>query len=77
MKPSAYKHIAAWCKHYDHPPQVRRNRQRKAALDSAPVDAVYHLQDASGGHWVTYAECGVQTRMTLDRMLNKGVTSHD
>lgn len=71
MKPSAYKHIAAWCRLVDQPSR-RPFIQNAAAKTNAPIDAVYY--DGTLGRWATITDCGVQTRMSIERILNHGVS---
>jgi hypothetical protein len=68
MKPSDYKHIAAWCRVNGIEPGVRRKILKIAIEDSAPIDAVYRT--AAG--WVTIANVGVRTRMAVEVELNRG-----
>lgn len=76
MRPSAYKHIAAFGILIGHTKAVIRRKQRRAAETNAPVDAVYDsLIFATGERrWFTIAEVGVQTRMSIERILNHGVS---
>jgi hypothetical protein len=71
MRPSAYKHIAAFGRISGYDQATRRRIQSRAARDHAPIDAVYLDWPDK---WVTIADVGVQTRMSIERMLNKGAS---
>lgn len=73
MKPSAYKHIAAWCRLNGISDKSRRYMQRLAAKEGAEVDACYRVSyNGQPAHWIGIQQCGVQTRMSIERQLNHG-----
>ena len=67
-KPSAYKHLAAWCRLHSINGHHVLTRQRWANEDNAPIDAVYHGPNG----WVTIAQCGKRTQMAIEVELNRG-----
>jgi hypothetical protein len=70
MKPSAYKHIAAWCRANQLGDDGRRALQRFASATNAPVDALYYTPYTRS--WVTIASCGSMTRRSVETELNRG-----
>lgn len=54
-KASDYKHIRAWGALMGSFEYYIRNEQDKAALDNAPVDAVYQ---SSNGVWIRHTDVG-------------------
>lgn len=66
-RPSAYKHIAAWCRINRLPDDARRALQKFASATFAPVDALYYNFYANT--WITMRSAGHHTRDRIEAEL--------
>lgn len=66
-RPSDYRHIAAWGRYLGSYQYYIKDQQEQAALDNAPLDAVYYNNDQR--RWVTLDEMAAPARQWLQECL--------